>query len=592
MDASLRVTSQTTLEQLQQFSRDAGDNAKIRGEKNKDGSITLYASTKKGTGAANKLMGGRADRQKAAQEAITTVLRGAGGGQQLQRATTHILDRMPKGELRGTLLKDMVADTGRFRERAAQLPMSRGAVAISVDKALASGHPDQLKRATAELGSHIGQYMLGKTADQQLDFVLNRGDALKNQFLLALAAELPPGNSPLASTYANADPQVKAMLDEAYTQALGKLPNHHGGGDTIVLNGVPYSKDRHLAEGGFGSVDVYKAPSGHEVAVKTMKGEVSPEKFDEAVREIRSHHSAQQGNPTNVVKLEGVVRAPGGGLQIAMELAAKGSVYELSEKLADKVKAGDITQQEANRARLTMIKDMLEGMRHVQETRGTIHLDVKGPNFFVDGNGVTKLGDFGTAVQGTTAQLRGSPVDNPRWLAPEIIKGKTERGHLVTALYTVMEAAKGAALAAVDKALPQGQQDELRANIVKDKEARLDQQAAQLTFGITNKVDTWSVGIEAFRVLTGNSPFDSRWASDIEDQLTAHASDVNNRVTLPTDVDLGFSAGELRDLNALIGGLLHPDPAQRTSLSAALQSPLFQDPAIGGQAARDILKGL
>jgi serine/threonine protein kinase len=592
MDASLRVTSQTTLDQLQRFTDAAGDNAKIRGKKNDDGSITLYASTKKGTGAANKLMGGRADRQRAAQEAITTVLRGAGGGQQLQRATGHILDRMPKGELRGSTLKDMVADTGRVREQAAQLQMSRADLATSVDKALANGHPDQLKRATAELGNHIAQYMQGKTADQQLDFVLNRGDALKNQFLLALAAELPPGNGPLLSTYANADPQVKAMLDEAYTQALGKLPNHHGGGDSIVLNGVTYTKDRHLADGGFGSVDVYKAPSGHEVAVKTMKGNASPEKFDEAVREIRSHHSAQQGNPTNVVKLEGVVRAPDGGLQIAMELAGKGDVYELTQKLADKVKAGDITQQEANQARLTMIKDMLEGMRHVQETRGMIHLDVKGPNFFVDGNGVTKLGDFGTALQGTTARLSGSPVDNPTWLAPEVIKGDEERGVQVSALRKMMVAAKNAALAEVDKTLPQDKQDELRANIVKDKQARLDQQSAPLTFGITNKVDTWSVGIEAFRVLTGKPPFDGDFMSEIMDQIKTHASDVNNRVTLPTDVDLGFSAGELRDLNALIGGLLHPDPTQRTSLSDALQSPIFQNPGIGGQAARDILKGL
>jgi serine/threonine protein kinase len=460
-------------------------------------------------------------------------------------------------------------------------------------KALADGHPDQLKRATAELGNHIAQYMQGKTADQQLEFVLNRGDALKNQFLLALAAELPPGNSPLASTYANADPQVKAMLDEAYTQALNQLPSHHSGGDTIVLNGVPYTKDRHLADGAFGSVDVYKAPSGHEVAVKTMKGKASPEKFDETVREIRSHHSAQQGNPTNVVKLEGVVRTPDGGLQIAMELAGKGDVYELTQKLADKVKAGDITQQEANLARLTMIKDMLEGMRHVQETRGMIHLDVKGPNFFMDSNGVTKLGDFGTALQGTSGRLAGSPVDNPSWLAPEVIKGKDE----YKATVKTLRDKAGAELRAADNAikelsLPKDQEDELLQNVGTNKRARMLEQQDQAKFTITNKVDTWSVGIEAFRVLTGKLPFDAGFLSQVEDQLTAFASDVNNRVTLPTDVNLGFSAGELRDLNALIGGLLHPDPAQRTSLSVALQSPIFQDPGVGGQGARDILKGL
>ncbi len=47
MPLQLNVTSQTTLQDLDAFARLAGDDAKIRGKVEKDGSVTLYASHKK-----------------------------------------------------------------------------------------------------------------------------------------------------------------------------------------------------------------------------------------------------------------------------------------------------------------------------------------------------------------------------------------------------------------------------------------------------------------------------------------------------------------------------------------------------------------
>ena len=61
------------------------------------------------------------------------------------------------------------------RANAAMAPGSRGDIAASLHEAITSGHPDRLKQATAEFGSHIAQYMNGKSADQQLDFVTSRG---------------------------------------------------------------------------------------------------------------------------------------------------------------------------------------------------------------------------------------------------------------------------------------------------------------------------------------------------------------------------------------------------------------------------------
>jgi hypothetical protein len=85
-----------------------------------------------------------------------------------------------------------------------------------------------------------------------------------------------------------------------------------------------------------------------------------------------------------VVGLKGVVRTPEGGIQIALEFASRGDAYGAIDKLNTPPRTTRSRPQEANLARVTMIKDMIEGLRHVQETRGMTHLDVKSPNFFVD----------------------------------------------------------------------------------------------------------------------------------------------------------------------------------------------------------------
>ena len=86
-------------------------------------------------------------------------------------------------------------------------------------------------------------------------------------------------------------------------------------------------------------------------------------------------------------------------------------------------------------------------------------------------------------------------------------------------------------------------------------------------------------------------PFDHpNFNSDVQDQIEIFASDVNNRVRIPDTTNTGLSGTDLNQLNTLIGGLMHPDPQQRPTLTQALQNPLFQQPGVGSAQARAVIQ--
>ena len=135
---TLRVTTRTSLDELQRFADAAGDKAKIRGRQNADGSITLYASTMTGTGLDNLIHGKRIEHQNAARQAVSMVLRGVGGGQ-LDVATNNILAKLPQGELRGARLAALAEEAQTTRANAAMAPRSRRDIAASLHEAIPTG---------------------------------------------------------------------------------------------------------------------------------------------------------------------------------------------------------------------------------------------------------------------------------------------------------------------------------------------------------------------------------------------------------------------------------------------------------------------
>jgi len=101
MVTSLKVTGQTTLSDLETFSKLAGDGAKIRGRTNSEGGITLYASTKK-AGAfdfvARMFGGGRDVKRQLGEQAIQTILRNSSslGNAQHGELVRNILTDTPR----------------------------------------------------------------------------------------------------------------------------------------------------------------------------------------------------------------------------------------------------------------------------------------------------------------------------------------------------------------------------------------------------------------------------------------------------------------------------------------------------------------
>lgn len=118
---SLHVTDKTSIQDLQRFAAEAGDGAKIRGKRNSDKSITLYASEKKTGGLKNRMFGTTAKRRAAAQSAITQIFYantnrtqfGSRGGK-LDDDLTDVITFMPSTtkELTGKSLKELASMAG------------------------------------------------------------------------------------------------------------------------------------------------------------------------------------------------------------------------------------------------------------------------------------------------------------------------------------------------------------------------------------------------------------------------------------------------------------------------------------------------
>lgn len=73
-----------------------------------------------------------------------------------------------------------------------------------------------------------------------------------------------------------------------------------------------------------------------------------------------------------------------------------------------------------------ILQQTLKGL-HALHQRNIVHRDIKSDNILINDRGQLKLGDFGYAAQLTQArQKRSSKVGTVCWMAPELIKGKTQ----------------------------------------------------------------------------------------------------------------------------------------------------------------------
>jgi eukaryotic-like serine/threonine-protein kinase len=171
-----------------------------------------------------------------------------------------------------------------------------------------------------------------------------------------------------------------------------------------------YTGLRALGSGGSGDVVLASHDeSGILVAVKYLRGDLADPGFAAMFRD-EAAVLALLDDP-NVVRLYEYIESPAGGA-IVMELIDGVSVREI---LSDQ---GATTAEAA----LVVLQGSLLGLA-AAHARGVVHRDYKPENVLVDGNGVSKLTDFGIAARtggrpvpaGTLAyappeQFRGAPA--------------------------------------------------------------------------------------------------------------------------------------------------------------------------------------
>src|SRR5262245_5314129 len=99
--------------------------------------------------------------------------------------------------------------------------------------------------------------------------------------------------------------------------------------------------------------------------------------------ELLQHLKAQGEGHEDVINVQGAMRKPDGTLMIAIEMAPGGTVYAMIPRIDKAVKDGVISERAGELMRLTLLRDMMKGVQHFQETSKMTHLDIKGPNFLI-----------------------------------------------------------------------------------------------------------------------------------------------------------------------------------------------------------------
>ncbi len=482
-------------------------------------------------------------------------------------------------------------------------------------EALQSGDPEELESLALVLGSVLANDIKGMSPDQRLGFTTSHGEALKNS-LIHLIAGQQPGREDLSGDYqlepgdGSISKELKSFLDKAYTIAVSSLDDRQVDETTLVLDGVTYTKVKELGRGGYATVDLYEGmKDGVKVTIAVKEPILlgtSPEElrtlkekaFKECANEARIHRSSTLGDPEQVLGFKGAIQTADGRILIAMEAAPHGTLFDFKDRLKEVEKSGHISPQAATLIRITLLKDLLLGMKHVQETRGITHLDYKSPNVLIGGGGVAKMIDFGTSTQGLEMTLKKSPVDNPIYLAPEVIVSKNLIGEGVKEISDSFRDYKRRAREELKKL--EGKEKEEFGELIKEttdhevSDSLIERYWESVPgFEVTEKADTWSLGITAYELFFGEPPFDDPRAfmAKVEDMVTEFAKDPESRIsTLGKDGEgnpIGTGVGEL---DRLLNQMLHPVPSERPTISDLLEHSLFKEPGVDEPDVRELIK--
>jgi eukaryotic-like serine/threonine-protein kinase len=193
-----------------------------------------------------------------------------------------------------------------------------------------------------------------------------------------------------------------------------------------------YTSLRALGSGGFGDVMLARHDaSGVEVAIKYLRQDLLADPGFAEMFRGEAEVLASMDDP-NIVRLYEYVESPSGAA-IVMELIGGVSLREI---LAHQ---GSTTAEAA----LVVLQGSLMGLASAHQ-RGVVHRDYKPENVLVNGNGDSKLTDFGLAARAGDHPV---PAGTLRYVAPEQIAGApaSPAGDVYSATATFYECLTGAA---------------------------------------------------------------------------------------------------------------------------------------------------
>lgn len=498
---------------------------------------------------------------------------------------------IPQGE---SLVHD--PDIGHLTSHTTESEVFKG-MGHALQKAVGKKDDEAIGSLGEELGHLIAEDLRNHPKDVQLGFATSRGEAFKKDLLARLNSQLE-GGKPLVDGE-EPSPRVKAFIDKAYATAVSNLTDRYVDQNTVVLDGVTYTKVGTKGSGANGTVDLYEGMKGgvkHEIIVKTPivmddEPETMTAIFNSTASEARLHRDATGDGHPNVTGFLGAMQTPDGRVLVVMDYAELGPVHDITETLVKAVDEGRISQHAANLVRITLLRDMAQGLQHLQEDRGMTHLDLKPANYFLNGKGEAMLGDFGTAGIGETRTLKQSVVDSADYTAPEYIQGKRDKGERIGQIAKAQQNLEDNAVEEL-QGMRKKDQAEFREQ-VKEQLKEMDKLIDQESFQVSMKADVWSLGTAAYQLFFNEkvSPASARFVFQQEKDLMAFGSNKENRHQgLGLDGEGNKTGMGVTSLDRLLNAMLHPDPEERPSMTAILNHSLFTEDGVGSQEVRDLIK--
>lgn len=446
--ASLNVTAQTTLQELKDFADTAGgvDGAKLRGTDNGDGTYTLYA-VDNDSSLFSRISGTSRQRRDDARAAINFVFANNAGDSKLalkdvNSRVNYDGGRSPKAAMLKSLMDftrsgrpegQPEAKTGTMADARAAHEANKPPRVVPLAMSLRSDAVAQLATPSANSASMNTQI---RTIDTIFEDLMPRIDTMPNNLKTELgvsrhlAGDIRAMMEPAMA--GRDDPAASARLDIIAASVADRIQDRLNDTHQITENSfrrgdVTFTKVEQLGEpGAFGTATLYRGSDGSEVVLKapsdTQLKRLGLEGAQDAfATEIIEHKKVEdaRGDTATILKFEGAIRLQNGSFGILSEVAGGGDAVDAMFAVTNALKADTISVEQANAIRLTLAKDMLDGLKAMHDG-GLMHRDFKLENVFIGGDGTAKVADFGTVREDTaydTNILRD--IDAPHFRPPE-----------------------------------------------------------------------------------------------------------------------------------------------------------------------------